>query len=56
MRDIKEIMERWGVFHNIQENKTDRIYTFGDRFIEFIGADDHQKLKGAKRKILYCNE
>lgn len=56
MRDIKEIMERRGVSHNVDENKTDRIFSFGDRFIEFIGADDHQKLKGAKRKILYCNE
>ena len=24
--------------------------------VEFIGADDQQKLRGAKRNILYCNE
>jgi len=24
--------------------------------VEFIGADDEQKLRGAKRNILYCNE
>jgi len=24
--------------------------------VEFIGADDEQKLRGGKRDILYCNE
>jgi phage terminase large subunit len=24
--------------------------------VEFIGADDQQKLRGAKRTFLYCNE
>ena len=56
MRDLKEIMDDWNVTKYIWENKTDRIFTCGKRCIEFMGADDYQKIKGSKRAILYCNE
>lgn len=56
MRDLKEIMDDRNVSKYIHENKTDRIFTYGKRCIEFMGADDYQKIKGSKRAILYCNE
>lgn len=37
-------------------NKTNRTFTYGGRTVEFIGADDEQKLRGRKSTILYCNE
>ena len=36
--------------------KTKKTYKYLNRLVEFIGADDQQKLRGAKRNILYCNE
>jgi len=37
-------------------NKTNRAFSFNGRMVEFIGADDEQKLRGRKSNILYCNE
>lgn len=61
LRDFQEIM--WDFYAAnphlawcIEVNKTDKTFWFQGRLVEFIGADDPQKLKGAKRRILYCNE
>lgn len=56
IRDFEEELNKQGVFENIKQNKTKRTYQYGNRLVEFIGADDQQKLRGTKRKILYCNE
>ncbi len=56
IRDFEEELNKQGVFDNIKQNKTKRTYQYGNRLVEFIGADDQQKLRGTKRKILYCNE
>ena len=40
----------------VKENKTEKFFTFGDRIVEFFGADDEQKVRGPRRNILYCNE
>lgn len=56
MRDFEEILREYGLYDLLSVNKQDRTYKFGDRMVEFIGADDQQKLRGGKRDILYCNE
>ena len=56
MRDFEEILTAWGVFHLVGQNKTDKIFTYKDRMLEFFSVDDQQKVRGRKRDILYCNE
>lgn len=56
IRDFEEEIKKHGFENTIQQNKTKKTYKYGDRMVEFIGADDEQKLRGAKRNILYCNE
>jgi phage terminase large subunit len=43
-------------FSFLKVNKTNKSYSFNGRTIQFIGADDEQKLRGYKSDILYCNE
>ena len=56
LRDLEEILTDWGVFHLIAQNKTDKLYTYEDRVLEFFSVDDQQKVRGRKRDILFCNE
>src|SRR6185312_3991029 len=56
VRDFEEELEKNDLFQYIRRNKTTKTYYYGDRIVEFIGADDSQKLRGAKRAILHCNE
>ena len=60
-RDFDEIIQNEThngvpVYNIITVNKTERTYIYWKRTIEFIWADDQQKLRGWKRDILYCNE
>lgn len=55
-RDFEEIIDELGVREELWINKSLKTYTFGQRTVEFIGADDQQKLRWGKRNILYCNE
>ena len=55
-RDFEEIIDKYNKRNVIEINKTDRTYKFNNRVIEFIWADDQQKLRWWKRDILYCNE
>ena len=56
IRDFEEILKSNNWYDIVQHNKTKKTYKFRNRLGEFIGADDQQKLRGAKRNILYCNE
>lgn len=59
LRDWEEIIVNAGcefLLSQEHRNKTDKTYIYQDRMVEFIGADDEQKLRGGKRDILYCNE
>lgn len=57
MKDFKSIMmntNRWFPSH---WHETNSKYTFSNgSFIEFFGADDSSKLRGARRSYLYINE
>jgi phage terminase large subunit len=56
IRDFEEELEKQNLYPSVIHNKTKKTYTYGKRMVEFFGADDEKKLRGAKRNILYCNE
>lgn len=56
LRDFDEILKDYGLYNLVKINKTDRTYRVNNRIVEFMGADDEQKLRGGKRAILFCNE
>jgi len=56
MKDFKEILVSWGFYEKIEHNKTDKIYTYEDRELDYFSVDDEQKVRGRKRDILFCNE
>lgn len=56
LRDFKEVIDQFPHSHLIEYHQTKRTFTFGERMVEFFGADDPQKVRGSKRQILYCNE
>lgn len=56
IRDFEEELDKQGIYELIAHNKTKRTYAYGGRMVEFFGADDEKKLRGAARQILYCNE
>jgi phage terminase large subunit len=57
LRDFKKIMKAHSYWKSSNWNETDKIYTFetGSQ-IEFFGADDDTKLRGARRDRLFMNE
>ena len=57
IRDFLKIMEMVGMFVPDKWNKSSLTYTFGnDSFIEFFSADQPDKLRGARRDVLFINE
>lgn len=56
IRDFEEELHKQQLYEAVTHNKTKRTYIYGGRMVEFFGADDEKKLRGAKRNILYCNE
>ena len=56
LRDFLEILHQEGWYDMVEHNKTKKTFTYAGRIVEFIGADNEQKLRGGKRNILYCNE
>lgn len=56
MIDFFDILNELGIYDESCHNKSDHIYTINGNQIRFIGLDQPQKKRGAKRRILYCNE
>lgn len=57
LRDFLNIMKTTNRFFDERFNKSSLTYTFyNDSYIEFFSADSPDKLKGARRNILYINE
>lgn len=56
MRDFESQLNTLGLMGYLDVNKTNRTYKFGDRMVEFVGADDEQKLRGFKSNITWLNE
>lgn len=57
LKDFKKIMNQTGRWNPDHWHDTDKKYTFANgSYIEFFGADDGAKLRGARRDRLYMNE
>src|SRR5690606_33841570 len=56
IRDFDDLLTKHNLWGQIRHNKTAKTYEYGGRMVEFIGADDSQKLRGSKRAVLHCNE
>lgn len=57
MPDLFKILEEWKLYSEALHQKTEHHYKFPNgSMIEFIGITDGQRIRGAKRDILYCNE
>ncbi len=57
MRDFLNIMQEHGYFKDNLWNKTDSIYKFETgSIVEFFGVESWEKVKGARRDVLFINE
>jgi phage terminase large subunit len=58
MRDIFDIMKEWGLYKEDNHKKTVNEYHLPERgnLIEFVSADEPQKMRGRKRTDLWLNE
>lgn len=58
LKDFEHIVFAFASYTGIipAYHKTNRAFSYAGRTVEFIGADDEQKLRGRKSNILYCNE
>jgi phage terminase large subunit len=57
MRDFLNIMKEHNYFKDSHWNKTESTYTFETgTIIEFFGVESWEKVKGARRDILFINE
>lgn len=57
IRDFLKIMQMVGMYKEQNWNKSSLTYTFSNEaFIEFFSADQPDKLRGARRDVLFINE
>lgn len=56
IRDFEEVLTNLDMWGKVDHNKTRKTYKYQERIVEFIGVDKEQKVRGAKRDVLYCNE
>lgn len=56
MEDFENILKDYGLYSEEIHDKSDHIYQVGQGRVRFFGADQGQKLRGAKRSVLYINE
>lgn len=56
IRDFEEVLNDCEVYDFVKHDKTRKKYSYQNRVVEFIGIDKEQKVRGAKRDVLHCNE
>jgi phage terminase large subunit len=57
LKDFLKIMDWIGFYNDTQFNKSTLKYTFKNKsYIEFFSADQPNKLRGARRDVLFINE
>jgi phage terminase large subunit len=57
MKDFINIMKDTGRWHENRFNKTNLVYTFvNGSYVEFFSTDQPDRLRGARRHILFINE
>jgi phage terminase large subunit len=55
-KDFIDIISKMNLYDEKFHNKTDRTYELNNSTFEFFSADDHSKLRGSRRDILFLNE
>lgn len=55
-KDFIDILIKMNLYDETKHNRTDRIYRLNESTFEFFSADDHSKLRGSRRDILFINE
>jgi phage terminase large subunit len=55
-RDFFEILINWNLYDSKNHNKTLKTYNLNGNLVEFLGMDNPQKKRGAKRDYLWLNE
>ena len=56
MRDFFEILKNADLYSEKNHNKSDSLYELNGNLFEFVGLDQPQKKRGAKRDKLFINE
>jgi phage terminase large subunit len=56
LRDFIDILVKLNIYSEANHNKTDQIYSLNGNIIEFVSADQPQKIRGRARNYLFCNE
>lgn len=56
LRDFIDILTNMNIYSEDNHNKTDQIYSLNGNVIEFVSADQPQKIRGRRRDYLFCNE
>ena len=56
LRDFVDILSKLGIYSEDNHNKTEQIYQLNGNTIEFVSADQPQKIRGRARTYLFCNE
>jgi len=56
LKDFIEYLFDQGIYHEIEYRKTHHEFYYGKRHIDFISADDEQKLRGRKHKFAWLEE
>jgi len=56
LRDLKEILIKFGVYDSEKWHSVDGYYELGTNIIEWFSVDDETKLRGRKRDYLFINE
>ena len=56
LRDFVDILTRLGIYSEDNHDKTEQIYQLNGNVIEFVSADQPQKIRGRARTYLFCNE
>jgi len=56
LKDLKDVLELFGVYKEEDWHKGGRYYQLGTNTINWFSVDEPQKLRGSKRDYLFCNE
>jgi len=56
MRDFFHILMAEGLYSETNHNRSDSSYKIGSNMIEFFSGDKAERMKGARRDILFVNE
>lgn len=56
IRDFERVLDECGLRRFVKVNQQTRQYKYGKRSVEFVGADDEQKIRGFSATITWLNE